>query len=144
MKIIICGSQSTGGFIEEMKKASEFLKKKGFEVFTPDCFEKESLVTEDYYKESFGKEKFLRMKPEWTKNHWREIEESDAILIMNHEKNGIKGYIGSNTLMELSVALYLGKKVFLLYPLEEKSPHYEELAGTNSTVINGNLDLIEL
>jgi len=144
MKIIICGSQSTDGFINEMKKAAEFLRKKGFEVFTPDCFEEEPLVTEDYYKENFGNEKFLKMKPQWTKNHWKEIEKSEAILIMNHEKKGFRGYIGSNTLMELSVALYLGKKIFLLNPIEEGSPHYEELAGIDSTIINGNLDLIKI
>lgn len=110
MIITICGSQNSEFFISEMKKAQEYLQKKGYQVHMPDSFEKENLVTEEVYKNSMGKEKFLSMKPLWTIAHGKKIENSDAVLIMNHEKKGIKGYIGSNTLMELSIALYLKKK----------------------------------
>ena len=135
MRITICGSCT---FAEQMGKAAEHLKKRGFEVFTP-----EPLVTEEWYQENHGRENFLEMKPIWTQNHFRRIQNSDAILILNHEKKGIKGYFGSNTLMELSVAFFLGKKIFLLHPIGEEHPHFEELIGMKSVVLNGDLDRIK-
>jgi len=135
MKITICGSCT---FVKDMTKAQKHLERKGFEVFTP-----EPLVTEEWYQENHGRENFLEMKPVWTKNHFKRIENSDAVLIMNHEKKGIKGYFGSNTLMELSVAFFLGKKIFLMNAIEEDHPHYEELIGMNSIALDGDLDKIK-
>ena len=135
MIITICGSCT---FAEEMGKAADHLKKKGFEVFTP-----EPLVTEEWYQENHGRENFLEMKPVWTQNHFKRIQNSDAILILNHEKKGIEGYFGSNTLMELSVAFFLNKKIFLLHPINEEHPHFEELIGMKSIVLNGDLDNLE-
>jgi len=132
MIITICGSCT---FAENMGKAAEHLKKKGHEVYTPD-----PLVTEEWYQENHGRENFLDMKPVWTKNHMKKIEGSDAVLILNNEKKGIKGYFGSNTLMELSVAFFLQKKIFLLNPIDEDHPHYEELIAVDSVVLHGDLD----
>ena len=120
-----------------MGKAAERLRKKGYEVYTPD-----PLVTEEWYQEKHGREDFLKMKPIWTRNHFKRIEKSDAVLIFNNQKKGIEGYFGSNTLMELSVAFFLGKKIFLLNPMREDHPHYEELIAMNSVVLDGNLDSI--
>ena len=135
MKITICGSQTFG---TEMGKAQEYLKKKGFEVFVP-----EHLVTEEEYSAKYSREKLLEMKPIWTKSHFKKIEKSDAILIMNHEKKGTRGYFGSNTLIELSVAFYLGKKIFLLNPIEVNHPHYDEIVGINPIILNGDLDKLK-
>ena len=132
MKITICGSFT---FVEEIKKAVDHLKKRGFEVFTS-----EPLVTEERYQENHGRENFLEMKPIWTQNNFKKIQNSDAVLILNLEKKGIKGYFGSNTLMELSVAFFLGKKIFLLYPIGEEHPHFEELIGMKLIVLHGDLD----
>jgi hypothetical protein len=120
-----------------MGEAAVQLRKKGFEIFTP-----EPLVTEQWYQENHGRENLLEMKPVWTQNHFKKIEKSDAVLVLNHEKKGIKGYFGSNTLMELSVAFFLGKKIFLLYPIHENHPHFEEFVGMKTTVLDGNLDNI--
>ena len=135
MKITICGSCT---FAEEMGKSAEYLKKKGFEVLTP-----EPLVTEEWYQENHGRDNFLKMKPVWTQNHFKRIQDSDAILILNHEKKGIKGYFGSNTLMELSIAFFLGKQIFLLHPIDENHPHFEEVICMKSVVCNGDLDNIQ-
>lgn len=134
MIITICGSMT---FVEQIGKTAEHLKKKGFEVYTP-----EPLVTEDWYKENNSLENLLKMKPIWTQNHFKRIQNSDAVLILNYEKKGINGYFGSNTLMEISVAFFLGKKIFLLHPIEENHPHFEEIIGMQSTVLHGDLDKI--
>jgi len=125
-------------FCKEMEKAQEHLKKLGHEAFTPDY-----LITEEEYQAKHGREKLLEMKPTWTKNHFKKIEGSDAILIINHEKRGVKGYFGSNTLIELSIAFYLGKKIFLLNKIGENHPHYEELIGIKPIILDGDLDKIK-
>ena len=134
MKIAICGSCD---FVEEMKKAKDYLESKGIEVFAH-----EPLVTERWYAEKHGRDKLLEMKPVFTQNHFRKIEKSDAVLIINKEKKGHKGYFGSNTLMELSVAFFLGKKIFLLNPIEESHPHFEEIAKIGAITLNNDLSKI--
>lgn len=135
MKITICGSCT---FVDKMGKAQKYLENKGIKVFVPD-----PLVTEEWYQENYGRNKFLDMKPVWTQKHFKKIENSDAILILNHKKKGISGYFGSNTLMEFTVAYYLGKKIYLLNPIEEEHPHFEELIGIDVVVLYGNLDNIK-
>lgn len=135
MKITICGSCT---FADEMGKAAEELKKAGHEVFAPD-----PLVTEEWYQENHGRENFLEMKPVWTQNHFKKIKDSDAVLILNNEKKGIRGYLGSNTLMELSVAFYLDKKIFFMNEFRENHPHYEELIGMKSVILNGDLTKVK-
>ncbi|NCB34336.1 MAG: ABC transporter ATP-binding protein, partial [Erysipelotrichia bacterium] len=44
---------------------------------------------------------------------------SDAILVLNFDKKGIKNYIGGNTLMEMAFAHVNNKKVFLLNAVPE-------------------------
>jgi hypothetical protein len=132
MIITICGSQT---FCKRIEEAKKYLNKKGHQVFAPEL-----LVTEEWFQENHSREEFLRMKPIWTNNHFKKIQESDAVLIWNEEKKGIHGYFGSNTLMELSVAFFLGKKIFLLHPINEDHPHFEELIGMKTIVLNGDLD----
>ena len=134
MIITICGSCT---FAKEMGEAMEFLKSKGFEVFAP-----EPLVTEEWYADNHGREKLLEDKPMFTKNQFKKIENSDAVLIFNKEKKGIAGYFGSNTLMELSVAFYLNKKIYFLNEITEKHPHYEEVIGLDSITLDGDLSKI--
>jgi len=135
MKITICGSQT---FCNEMEAAEKYLIEKGFQVFSPELFK-----TEEWFQENHGRAELLRMKPIWTQGQFKKIQDSEAILIMNHEKKGIKGYFGSNTLMELSVAFFLGKKIFLLNPIDENHPHFEELSGMELVVLAGDLDNLE-
>jgi hypothetical protein len=135
MKITICGSCT---FAKKMGEVSDYLKKKDLEIFTP-----EPLMTEEEYQSKYSRKQLLQMKPIWTQNHFKKIQNSDAVLILNYEKRGIEGYFGSNTLMELSVAFFLNKKIFLLYPFNEKHPHFEELTGIESIILNGNLDNIK-
>mgnify|MGYP003934828061 CR=1 FL=1 len=135
MTITICGSQT---FCKEMEEAQKYLKEKNFQVFAPEL-----LVTEEWFQENHSREELLKMKPVWTQNHFKKIQNSDAVLIMNCEKKGIKGYFGSNTLMELSVAFFLSKKIFFLHQINEDHPHYEEIIGMDVVFINGDLNSIK-
>merc|ERR1719174_3323781 len=42
------------------------------------------------------------------------VAAADAVLVLNHPKNGVDGYIGTSVLMELAVAAHGGVGIFLL------------------------------
>ena len=73
--------------------------------------------------------------------HFEKVAWAEAVLILNYDKNNIKNYIGPNTLIEMALALYLGKKIFLLNPIPEMN-YKEEILGVMPIVINGDLRLI--
>lgn len=74
-----------------------------------------------------------------------DISEGDAILVMNHPKNGVNGYIGTASLMEIGLAYYLGKKIFLMFPtpMPSEARWAHEVKITQPVVINGDYGLIE-
>ena len=71
------------------------------------------------------------------------IKSGDAVLVCNLEKNGIKNYIGGNTLMEMGFAHVNDKKVFLLNPIPEDVPYTDEIKALVDTVLDGDLERIE-
>ncbi|HJW97355.1 MAG TPA: hypothetical protein VJ485_04300 [archaeon] len=70
------------------------------------------------------------------------IKSGDAILVCNFDKNGIRNYIGGNTLMEMGFAHVNGKKVFLLNPIPEQVPYVDEIRAMTDVVISGDLSKI--
>ena len=78
------------------------------------------------------------------KEHFNSIAKSDAILVLNYERNGIKGYIGGAVLMEMGVAQHLNKKIFLLYspPKIEDLRYSLEIQLTKPIILHGNLSKI--
>ncbi len=75
------------------------------------------------------------------KLHFDKVAWADAILVLNHDKNGVPHYIGANTLLEMGLAFHHGKKILLLNPIPAMS-YTEEILGMKPTVINGDLGLI--
>lgn len=71
------------------------------------------------------------------------IVSGDAVLICNFDKNGIKNYIGGNTLMEIGFAHVNDKKVFLLNPIPKDVSYADEIKAMVDMVINGDLNKIE-
>lgn len=72
------------------------------------------------------------------------IAESDAILLLNYPKNGLDGYVGASGLMEIGLAYYLNKKIFLLYPPPppEEVKYSHEILIMQPIILNGDLTLI--
>ncbi len=52
------------------------------------------------------------------KKFFDEIAASEGVLFLNYNKKGIPGYIGASVLMEIGIAYYLGKKIFLINPID--------------------------
>lgn len=145
MKITICGSIN---FASQILKIGDELSQMGHEVFVPHSIIDFSIKNEkDAEKLKLDKKKYIEdIKPHYTQNHFKLIENSDAILVVNIEKNGIKNYIGGATFAEIMVAFYLGKKIFFLNPIpkdEKLSFISDELEATNPIVLNENLEIIK-
>jgi len=129
---------SSMSFPKEILRAKEYLENNNHFVSIPpnthECLEGKAVATGLDYR---IKHKLLRKCFERIKDH-------DAILVLNHEKNGTKGYVGSASLMEIGVAFFLKKKVFLLndLPSVDIMKSTDEILQTKPIILKGNLDLI--
>jgi hypothetical protein len=137
MKIGIIASMQ---FAEKMVEMQEKLKEFGHEGFlTP--LHKNLIGKTDEEKEE------IKLYQKYNKNaikiFWEEMQGADAVLVLNYDKNGIKNYIGGNTLMEIGFAHVLDQKIFLLNPIPEIPYYKTEIEATKPIVINGDLSLIK-
>ena len=144
MKIALCGSLN---FSKEIVEIKDMLEAKGHEILLPqsiiDYSLKDSAAAEKL-KESRGE--YLKKKSFYTKLHFKKIEESDAILVVNGEKHGIKNYIGGATLGEILIAFYYSKKIFLWNPVptdERLKSLSDEIEATQPVILNGNLEMVK-
>ncbi len=146
MKITICGSVA---FQDEVLSVKEKLEKLGHEVkIWPSKLKGEKgqpISVTKYYKIrkiAADDEKWVwDRKAEAVLKHFDKIAWSDAILVANYDKNDVKGYIGGNTLMEIGIAFFLKKKIYLLNEIPELS-YKEEILGVRPIVLKGDLSKI--
>jgi hypothetical protein len=131
-KIAICGSMV---FFDQMSELRDQLLQIGVEAWLPE--EEERRVSLDDLEEA----EVVRLKSRYITAHLKKIKESDAVLVANYAKNGIIGYIGSNTLMQMAFALAFDKPIYVLF---EPGPQAckEEFLGLGTFVIDGNLNSI--
>ena len=148
MKITICGSTA---FINEMEKVSNELTTLGHEVKFPPMMKFDEhnnpIPTAEYYKykkEAAGKPDHWIWKrhDEPIRDHFEKVAWSDAVLILNYDKNNIANYVGPNTLMEMGLAFFLKKPIYLLNPIPDVA-WFEEITGMHPIVIDGNLENIK-
>lgn len=80
------------------------------------------------------------------RNFFRQTEASDALLVLNKPKNGINGYVGANTLVDMGIAYYLRKMIFLLNkpPSTDELRHSHEIMTMQPVVLNGDLSKIPM
>ncbi|MBD3312100.1 hypothetical protein GF352_01435 [archaeon] len=146
MKITICGSIV---FIDEMLAAKQELEALGHEVKMPPTEiidgDGEPLDVKTYYqlrKEGVNNPSawLWDKKRDLILNHFGKIEWCDAVLVLNHDKNGVAGYVGANTLMEMGLALYLGKRIYMIKDIPELS-YKEEILGMKPIIISELKDI---
>lgn len=92
-----------------------------------------------------GENAELKIENDYIKWYHQAINESDAVLLVNLEKNGKKNYVGGNALMELGFAHVADKKIFMWNPFPEQGecPYLDEIEAVQPVVINGNLEKVE-
>lgn len=120
--IVICGSMK---FKDKILEINDKLENLGFKTELPkECIE------------GIPKEKASRA-------HFKRIqnEDTDAIIVVNCDKNELKNYIGPNSFAEIAFAFYFKKKIFLLQDIYE--PYLDELKGWNTIPLNNTLESIK-
>lgn len=142
-KIAVCASAYHYGKLEAIDRE---LQKLGFEVILPKTARK-MIKSGDFDVSKVrvwlkDPNKF-DVKNDLMTSHFKEVEKADAILVANFEKNGIKGYVGGNVLMEITLAFYLKKPIYILNKVLKKLSIYEEIYGVNPVFLNGNLSNIK-
>ena len=98
MKIMICGSMT---FSKEMLETKKTLESIGHIVQIPT--DAQDIVDGNHDNDDLEADYLHCVENDVMRSHFKFIEGSDAVLVLNHDKNGIKGYIGTATLMELAL-----------------------------------------
>lgn len=138
MTITICGSMS---FAKEMEKVQETLESMGHVCLMPEGVAEYS---RGHIKSIGGGEGAKRkVEHDLIRRHYNLIKDADAILVVNHEKHGIKDYIGGNSFLEIGFAYILGKRIYLLNELPEQQLIKEELEAMQPFILNENFSLIK-
>ena len=142
MKITICGSMSAA---KKMYEAYKILTKKGHQVFLPEFVIEYINGNLSWELGTLSREEGAEKKKnhDLIRKHYYKIQESDAILVVNEEKNGVKNYIGANTLIEMAFAYVLNKKIYLLNEIPDSEYLLEEVRAMEPIVLNGNLNKIQ-
>lgn len=140
MKIMICGSMT---FAKEMIAAQEDLSKFGHEVFVP-CDTDLHLSSPGFIDDLDADREHL-VENNVMRRCFDLLADSEAVVFLNFQKNGQDGYIGTSSLMEMGLAYYLGKKIFLLYdvPPPSVARWAHEVLSFQPIVLNGNLDILQ-
>jgi hypothetical protein len=138
MKIMIIGSTS---FAKEMLESKRELEDLGHEVKTPSNLKEH--VADPTLRDNLALDKELVSGKNVMHVGFDRVAWSDAVLVMNHTKNDVEGYIGASTLMEVGVAGHLRKKIFVLNPIAEDQRYTHEVDLLGGQVLNGDLTLIQ-
>lgn len=139
-KIFLCASMN---FYEELVDIESKLGSLGFTVEIP-VSAKTMKAKNDFDVTHFKGVFTPAQKGEFIQENFVNIASSDAILVINNEKNGISGYIGANVLMEIGLAFYLKKKIYVWNQYPDDAPYKEELMAFNVQVINKDLGKINV
>lgn len=143
MKISICGSIAfSNKLIEIHKKLGEMGHETEIPFYTQKILDNKITENEIIESKKTGDDD-LRKKAniDLIKRHYENIKNSDAILVCNFDKNGIKNYIGGNTFLEMGFAYVLNKKIFLLNDIPEMI-YLDELKAVEPIIINKDLSKI--
>ena len=123
MIITICSSAK---FYDKIPKIKRELEDLGHQVLTPSL-------------EFSRQDAKLKIENDLIMKHFKKIELCDAVYITNYNTNEVKGYIGGNTLMEMGLAYYLGKNIFMLNEIP-KMPYTDEIIAVKPIVIGTDWD----
>lgn len=120
--------------ITGMLQAKETLTALGYEIETPNMQQHEYV--------SLTKQARIRLKHTLIQEHLDKISTSDAVLIFNEEKNGVAGYIGGSTLMEMAFAYTQGIEIFVLHRAPDIS-YQDEIMAMQPIMLSGDLHAID-
>lgn len=113
-------------FFSEFEKLRKQLEANGHEVIIP--------LPDEFYPQEINIKR--RAMEDFNKN----LKKSDAILVVNLNKENKPNHIGVNVLMEIGMAFILNKKIFILNIIPEFCK--DELEAIDIIELKRNLNLI--
>lgn len=138
MKIFIICSKA---FYGEVKDIKEKLESMGHTIIVPNSYN-DYLLGINSEEEAYKTGKQADFKSRMFLMSKERIQNIDAVLALNFDKNGQKNYIGGATFLELYETFMAGKKIYLYHEIPEGMLK-DEINGFSPIVINENLDLLK-
>lgn len=125
---------------KKMLEVATELKNFGHEIFMPEFTDDYAKLddTEKMHSESAKN----KIEHNLIKSHFKKIDMSDAVLVVNMGKKGVQGYIGGNSFLEMGYAFGTDKKIYLLNNIPDM-PYTDELKAMTPIVINEDFSLIK-
>ena len=136
MKIFLICSKK---FYDKIPVIHEQLIGMGYSITLPNCYDDPQIDTR--YRD-LGDEEYSRWKATMFDQSKNSLANSDAVLVLNFEKNGVKNYIGGATFLEMYDAYKAGKKIYLYNDVPEGILK-DEIVGFRPILIGGNLGKIQ-
>jgi hypothetical protein len=136
MKIFLICSKK---FYDQIPPIKKHLEGKGHLISLPNCYDDPG--TEDRYRE-MGAAEHSAWKATMLKHSTDVIEDNEAVLVLNFEKNGMANYIGGATFLEMYDAFRLGKKIYLYNEIPEGILE-DEIRGFDPVLLQGAIEGLE-
>jgi hypothetical protein len=140
MNIMLIGSMK---FAKDMVNIQKDLVLLGHKVDLP--IGTEPHLTDETFTDSLQENFEWCIKHDIMRRNFQEVARHDAVLVVNQKKNNIDGYIGVSALMEMAIAHYLSKKIFLLHPTPSFETHRwaHEVAIMQPVVLDNDLKKVQ-
>lgn len=99
------------------------------------------LSTESWGWDTMSETEMIDRKKHLIDRHISNIRASRAVLVCNYDKNEETGYVGPNTLIEMTAAYLLEKPIYVLneIPIEGKGLEIRAFGGI---VLDGSIDAL--
>lgn len=137
--VTICSSIS---FYREVIEIEKALKALGFTIKLPlsiHKIKKQKGKSVEMNRPWLRDKNAYKLKTKLMKIHFKKIIESDAILVVNEEKHGMKGYIGGNVLMEMVLAFHYQKPIYILHDVSDDLGYKEEIYGLQPVFLHDDI-----
>ncbi len=135
MKIFIACSKRFYGCVPPIQAE---LEAAGHEIALPNCIDDPGTEQRMY---ATGGDAHSAWKGSMLKHSAEVIEHCDGVLVLNLEKDGVAGYIGGATFLEMYDAFRLGKKIYVYEPIANNILT-DEIDGFASIVLDRDLSRI--
>lgn len=137
MKIVVSGSMQK---IEQMVEIVDSLRGQGHEAAT-------SQFAAAYMGKTDAEKEKLKLEHKYNhdaiREYWDLMQDSDALLVANYDKHGIKNYIGGNAFLEMGFAYVLNQKIYLMNPAPDMPYYGTEIIAMKPIVLDGDLSKIK-
>jgi hypothetical protein len=133
MKIGMVGSLK---FIDEFKATYNALIAEGHEVYV--LKEIEAILKDEADVEEYKS----KVQEHYLLDFWKLIQDADALIVLNYDKQGTKNYVGGSTLIGMSFAHVLGQTIYMMNPLPMTQSYFDEILHMKPVVLNGDLSAI--